>query len=240
MRVLNPGWRRWPAALDIFPNHRLVPKIKCPVLIMHVRWLGWLGAVRPCGWVVQAQLGTPQESRRRGAAGVQGARSTGWLAGWLVTPDCRTKQVQAPGWPTRPGRTGRRLPAHLTLRTATAGFVQGLEDEVIDVQHGRQASLAWLRLLCLHASPRVERGRTCRGMPVQAGRLPAPGGVASVRTTPRPPQLRHPLTPRAAAQAVPAAQRAAVGAAARPPGPRGQPRWVGWVRAWLPLHCGWA
>lgn len=37
MRVLNPGWRHWPSALDIFPNFRLVPKIKCPVLIMHVR-----------------------------------------------------------------------------------------------------------------------------------------------------------------------------------------------------------
>lgn len=35
MRVLNPGWRRWPSALDIFPNHRLVPKIQCPVLVMH-------------------------------------------------------------------------------------------------------------------------------------------------------------------------------------------------------------
>lgn len=35
MRVLNPGWRHWPSALDIFPNFRLVPKIRCPVLIMH-------------------------------------------------------------------------------------------------------------------------------------------------------------------------------------------------------------
>ncbi len=35
--MLNPGWRHWPSALDIFPNFRLVPKIKCPVLIMHVR-----------------------------------------------------------------------------------------------------------------------------------------------------------------------------------------------------------
>ncbi|KAL4421927.1 hypothetical protein ABPG77_005211 [Micractinium sp. CCAP 211/92] len=35
MRVLNPGWRRWPAALDIFPNHKLAPRIQCPVLVMH-------------------------------------------------------------------------------------------------------------------------------------------------------------------------------------------------------------
>lgn len=35
MRVLNPGWRHWPAALDIYPNYNLVPKIKCPVLLMH-------------------------------------------------------------------------------------------------------------------------------------------------------------------------------------------------------------
>lgn len=35
--MLNPGWRRWPAALDIFPNHKLAPRIQCPVLVMHVR-----------------------------------------------------------------------------------------------------------------------------------------------------------------------------------------------------------
>lgn len=35
MRVLKPSWHRWPTALDIFPNHKLVPKIKCPLLVIH-------------------------------------------------------------------------------------------------------------------------------------------------------------------------------------------------------------
>lgn len=34
MKVLNPTWK-WPAFADIFPNARAVPKIACPVLVMH-------------------------------------------------------------------------------------------------------------------------------------------------------------------------------------------------------------
>jgi hypothetical protein len=36
MRVLNPGWRRWPSFADIYPNYKLVPRIGCPLLVMHV------------------------------------------------------------------------------------------------------------------------------------------------------------------------------------------------------------
>jgi pimeloyl-ACP methyl ester carboxylesterase len=35
MRVLNPGWRRWPSFADIYPNYKLVPRIGCPLLVMH-------------------------------------------------------------------------------------------------------------------------------------------------------------------------------------------------------------
>ena len=36
MRVLNPGWSRWPAWADIFPNHKAVPRIEAPLLVIHV------------------------------------------------------------------------------------------------------------------------------------------------------------------------------------------------------------
>ena len=36
VRVLSPTLRWWPSWADVFPNHTLVPKIKAPVLIMHV------------------------------------------------------------------------------------------------------------------------------------------------------------------------------------------------------------
>ena len=39
MRVVNPGWAWWPSWLDVYHNLRLVPKIKAPVLVMHVRAL---------------------------------------------------------------------------------------------------------------------------------------------------------------------------------------------------------
>ena len=39
MRVVNPGWGWWPSWLDVYHNLRLVPKIKAPVLVMHVRAL---------------------------------------------------------------------------------------------------------------------------------------------------------------------------------------------------------
>lgn len=35
MRVLNPGWRLWPSFADVFVNSRLVPRIDCPLLVMH-------------------------------------------------------------------------------------------------------------------------------------------------------------------------------------------------------------
>ncbi|PSC68542.1 alpha beta-hydrolase [Micractinium conductrix] len=35
MRVLNPGWKAWPAWMDIFPNYKLVPKIRCPLTVLH-------------------------------------------------------------------------------------------------------------------------------------------------------------------------------------------------------------
>lgn len=37
VRVLHPDWKNWPAWADIYPNHRLMPLVKCPVLVMHVR-----------------------------------------------------------------------------------------------------------------------------------------------------------------------------------------------------------
>lgn len=36
LRVLKPGLTWWPAALDIYPNFKHVPKIECKTLIMHV------------------------------------------------------------------------------------------------------------------------------------------------------------------------------------------------------------
>ena len=36
MRVLQPGLVWWPSWADVYPNHLLVPKIQCPVLVMHV------------------------------------------------------------------------------------------------------------------------------------------------------------------------------------------------------------
>ena len=39
MRVLNPGWKLWPACMDVFVNSKLVPQIDCPILVMHVRYL---------------------------------------------------------------------------------------------------------------------------------------------------------------------------------------------------------
>lgn len=35
LRVLYPGWKRWPAVADVFVNTRLMPKVISPVLIMH-------------------------------------------------------------------------------------------------------------------------------------------------------------------------------------------------------------
>lgn len=35
VRVLHPEWKTWPAWADIYPNHRLMPQVKCPVLVMH-------------------------------------------------------------------------------------------------------------------------------------------------------------------------------------------------------------
>eukprot|EP00887_Chlorella_sp_A99_P003849 scaffold11.g3849.t1 len=35
MRVLNPGWSKWPSFLDIFPNHKLVPRIRSRLLVVH-------------------------------------------------------------------------------------------------------------------------------------------------------------------------------------------------------------
>ena len=39
MRVVNPGWGWWPSWLDVYNNLRLVPRIKAPLLVMHVRSL---------------------------------------------------------------------------------------------------------------------------------------------------------------------------------------------------------
>ncbi len=36
MRVLNPNWKWWPSWLDVYPNAQLLPKIKAPVLVIHV------------------------------------------------------------------------------------------------------------------------------------------------------------------------------------------------------------
>jgi pimeloyl-ACP methyl ester carboxylesterase len=35
MRVLNPGWNAWPSCLDVFVSSKLVPRIDCPLLVMH-------------------------------------------------------------------------------------------------------------------------------------------------------------------------------------------------------------
>ena len=37
VRVLKPHVRWWPAWADVYPNHVLAPKVKSPVLVMHVR-----------------------------------------------------------------------------------------------------------------------------------------------------------------------------------------------------------
>lgn len=36
VRVLHPEWRKWPAWADVFPNQVLMPRVKCPTLVMHV------------------------------------------------------------------------------------------------------------------------------------------------------------------------------------------------------------
>lgn len=36
IRVLSPTIKWWPAFADVYPNHLLAPKIKSPVLVMHV------------------------------------------------------------------------------------------------------------------------------------------------------------------------------------------------------------
>lgn len=36
MRVLNPGWSAWPSCLDVFVSSKLMPRVDCPVLVMHV------------------------------------------------------------------------------------------------------------------------------------------------------------------------------------------------------------
>lgn len=36
VRVLKPHVRWWPSWADVYPNHTLAPKIKAPVLVMHV------------------------------------------------------------------------------------------------------------------------------------------------------------------------------------------------------------
>ena len=46
--MLNPGWRLWPAWLDVFPSYKLVPRIACPTLIMHVSERA--GSKRVCAW----------------------------------------------------------------------------------------------------------------------------------------------------------------------------------------------
>eukprot|EP00210_Caulerpa_lentillifera_P007568 g7228.t1 len=35
MRVLNSNWKWWPAWADVYPNYRLMPKVKAPALVMH-------------------------------------------------------------------------------------------------------------------------------------------------------------------------------------------------------------
>ncbi|KAL6771562.1 hypothetical protein ACKKBG_A26875 [Auxenochlorella protothecoides x Auxenochlorella symbiontica] len=45
MRVLNPGWTRWPAWADLFPNHAAAPRIAAPTLVVH----GTADSVIPVG-----------------------------------------------------------------------------------------------------------------------------------------------------------------------------------------------
>jgi abhydrolase domain-containing protein 17 len=35
MRILNPRWTLWPAAVDLYPNYKFVGKVESPTLIMH-------------------------------------------------------------------------------------------------------------------------------------------------------------------------------------------------------------
>jgi hypothetical protein len=37
VRVLKPHLKWWPSWADVYPNHLLAPKIRAPVLVMHVR-----------------------------------------------------------------------------------------------------------------------------------------------------------------------------------------------------------
>jgi pimeloyl-ACP methyl ester carboxylesterase len=36
VRVIKPGLKAWPSALDIFPNLKYVPKVEAPTLVVHV------------------------------------------------------------------------------------------------------------------------------------------------------------------------------------------------------------
>ena len=51
MRVLNPNWKWWPAWLDVYPNAQLLPKIKAPILIIHVRSQHDFYDCRRCFWL---------------------------------------------------------------------------------------------------------------------------------------------------------------------------------------------
>ena len=220
MRVLNPGWRHWPSALDIFPNFRLVPKIQCPVLIMHVSWL-WLlllaaarlllAAVR----AIHVCLALPGRSAQRNAV---------W-AGDQTSAGCAAQAGELKGCPSAPNRASP--PKQVLFCCSTCKLVlfhcsmwcwfvapQGLEDEVIDVQHGRQVGIA--AVLCCAV---LHYGLPCRAGLRPAEWLPAQGWLPNPSAF-----LATPLHPYAAAQAVQAAERAAVGAAAGPPRPGGQPR----------------
>lgn len=61
VRVLKPHVRWWPAWADVYPNHTLAPRIKAPVLVMHVREGGRDGGRKGragAGWGGAAWLGT--------------------------------------------------------------------------------------------------------------------------------------------------------------------------------------
>lgn len=57
MRVLNPGWSAWPSCLDVFVSSKLMPRVDCPVLVMHVSSCMGLSS----GWLIgisQLNMGT--------------------------------------------------------------------------------------------------------------------------------------------------------------------------------------
>ena len=119
MRVLNPGWKRWPSFADIYPNFKLVPKIGGPVLVMHVSERGW----HVCG------VGGADVWRKERCA--EREREGGRVE---ERPPCRsvppcTSQACLAGWPR----------------------LQGLQDEVIDVSHGREVGwcVGWCVLVFL-------------------------------------------------------------------------------------------